>query len=389
MPVRRRVVVVAGFLGLAGVVAVVAWMVATGWRPGARVREAIDLRSPLAAIAAHLRQGDAQALAILVQRVTPRPDQPPSALKDEEVLPWLNVLNALRDGYLRFSPYGRASALEAGCRILDKFAVEPAPRTWDKALRPMHDLLTAGLADSALNVRMTALEQMRRLWDWVPGCTPDPAQENDLAGWKQALHLPVVRRLADPEPTLRAAAVACLAALPIDRLAAPGAAYHEDPSAIVRAQVLSTYAQRRNLLSDEAVLARISDRDPRIPIIARQVLKARGLTQDQIDLGALIMHPKPELRASVIPLLTQRSDIDPVVWLLQLSRDPVESVRLKAIPALAEQPSSAAKLRLEEMAVQDSSPTVRKAASQAAFQGDETAALPPLPGSPSLTPKAN
>ena len=51
-------------------------------------------------------------------------------------------------------PVSRGSARPAArprsrvaCRILDKFAVEPAPAQWSLALKPVHDLITASLAD--------------------------------------------------------------------------------------------------------------------------------------------------------------------------------------------------------------------------------------------------
>ena len=86
----------------------------------------------------------------------------------------------------------------------------------------------------------------------------------------------------------------------------------------------------------------------------------------------------------MIPLLGKRTDIDPVVWLLQLSHDPVESVRIAAAEAMAERFTPEARQRLSEMAETDPSPAVRQAVNQL-----ETAALPPLPGSTNLNPKAN
>ena len=99
---------------------------------------------------------------------------------------------------------------------------------------------------------------------------------------------------------------------------------------------------------------------------------------------------KAEQRLSVIPLLKNRTDLDPVVWLLQLSRDPVESVRLSAVEALATHKTPAVQRRLSEMARSDRSQAVRRAAGKFAPPIEETtASLPPLPGSSSLSPKAN
>jgi hypothetical protein len=104
----------------------------------------------------------------------------------------------------------------------------------------------------------------------------------------------------------------------------------------------------------------------------------------------LIFSPTPEQRVSVISLLKNRADLDPVVWLLQLSRDPVEMVRLSAIEALAAHKTPMVQRRLAEMARSDASQAVRQAAGKVVPSTDEsTASLPPLPGSSSLNPKAN
>jgi HEAT repeats len=105
----------------------------------------------------------------------------------------------------------------------------------------------------------------------------------------------------------------------------------------------------------------------------------------------LIYSPRPEQRVSVIPLLRNRTDLDPVVWLIQLSRDPVEMVRMSSIEALATHKEPSVQRRLAEMARSDGSPAIREAASKVVppADGETTAALPPLPGSSSLNPKAN
>ena len=79
----------------------------------------------------------------------------------------------------------------------------------------------------------------------------------------------------------------------------------------------------------------------------------------------------------------------PVVWLLHLSRDREERVRVSAVEALSSRLSPEVRRRLAEMATSDQSSTVREAASKIVPPPPKTAALPPLPGSPSLNPKAN
>ena len=76
---------------------------------------------------------------------------------------------------------------------------------------------------------------------------------------------------------------------------------------------------------------------------------------------------------------------------MQLSHDADETVRAHAAEALADRESPEVDKRLREMATTDASPLVRSEAAKgmAKLARQHTASLPPLPGSPSLNPKAN
>lgn len=397
MPGRRRTGLwIASVLGLA----VVGGLTMAGIRlterrpsPARKVATRFDQQTPLAVLMPELRDSNVAALTALYQRVSAKTEKARTAVTDDEAPHWIDILGALRTGYLRFPAYNRAMAMNVASKILDRFSVEEAPVDWSKTLAPVHDLMASGMADPDLNVRVAALTEVGRLWSWTPGRTPLPIEEQRLTEWTEGLHPAVIRCLADPSPKVRTAAVACLGDLPINSAAAPAIAYLDDmrPEASdVRRQVLVSFARRRSLLSEEAVLKRLYDPAPGIPEMAEVILKTRGLNQEQISLGKMIYHPKPELRASVIPLLRDRTDIDPVIWLLELSHDPDASVRTSAVEALAGRLSPEVRRRLAEMASSDQSPQVREAASKIVPPNTEkTAALPPLPGSPSLNPKAN
>ena len=422
MPGRRRTGLwIAGVLGLAVAVPVTCGLLKQrGHRGADRQPVVFNEKTSLKALAGALREGDARALAALYQRMTARADSAPRGLDGnrQETDEWLDTLAALRTGFLKFGGYGRASAITATARILDRFTADPAPAAWARAMAPVHDLLVSGLSDPDLNVRVAALLEVSRLWGWMPGRSILTVEEDALADWKEGLIAPVVRRLSDREPKARVAAVACLGTLPLDK-AAPAIPYLEDPSGDVRQQVLISFAARRSLLSEDAIIKRLYDAEPGIPQLAETVLRTRGLSTEQIDLARMISHPKPELRASTIPMIRNRTDIDPAVWLLQLSRDREESVRLAALEALATLTEPEVRGRLAEMAESDPSPGVRASASRFVKEGagtetaatlpmpmprargrntvvsrpraksETTAALPPLPGSPSLNPKAN
>lgn len=394
MPARRRTGLwIAGVGMVAAAACAAAFWLAPGRRPpaGKPGPASAAATASMADLARSVGEGNSVALGELVARTLGQADTPPTALSQAEVEEWAGTLRALRSGFLQFNPAGRASTLRIAGRAFQRLAVEPAPADWTAWLQPVHALMAAGLDDARPDVRVAALAEVSRLWSWSPGRGMLPAEEDALAAWKQGLHAPVVRRLGDAEEAARIAAVKCLGELPIASAAAPAVAYLDDPkSAEVRKQVLVSFARRPALLSEDEVLRHLStDNDPTVVEVARIVLEVRGLNQEQISLGRMIFHPKAEIRASVMPLLRNRTDIDPVIWLMRLSHDPEESVRLGAVDALAARMSPEVGQRLAEMARTDRSPAVRKSAARFLSESEKTAALPPLPGSPSLNPRAN
>jgi hypothetical protein len=222
-------------------------------------------------------------------------------------------------------------AVTLACRILDRLGVEPAPSRWIEALPTLHDVLSAGLADSDPGARVATLGEVSRLWGWLPGRSLTPAEENSLADWKDGLYPPLLRCLGQTDAATLAAAVACIGAIPLDGAASAALPYHENKHAEVRRQALVSFARRNTLLTDDMLLKHLHDPDPTIKETAGLILKTRGLTQEQLSLGGLIFSPKPQQRISIIPLVKDRDDLDPVVWLLQLSHDPEEMVRISAI----------------------------------------------------------
>ena len=387
---RWTSVAIAGTLAVAVVGSGLAWLL----RPSGKGEQSAQApaKSPMRTLAEGVRQGDSAALTALCQRVLAKVDQPQPAVGDEEGADLVEVMHGLRAGFAKFSPVGRASAVSAATHLLDRFRAEPAPAVWFESLQPVHDLVIASLVDSNVDVRASALNEVGSHWNWLPGRVMTPLEEETLADWKESFYEPAKRCLSDREPKSRAAAVVCLGALPIDEKAAPAVANAEYPdNGGVRYRTLMTFANRPSLLSVDTVLKRLHDTEPGIPELAELILKGRGLSKDQIFLGKQIFNPHPEIRASVIPLIRERTDIDPVVWLLQLSHDAADTVRGKAVEALVDRESPEVDKRLKEIASTDTSASVRAAAGKhvAKSVGETTAALPPLPGSPNLNPKAN
>jgi HEAT repeat protein len=396
MPGRRRASrrfagILAGAVIIAAIVIGYQFGFFGAWRTGSAPNgsaPSVDEKTPMSVLNEGLRNSDARALAQVQERLAPKANVPARAISDAEGAELLETLAALRTGFLRFNSGVRPTAINAAHRIFDKFAIEPAPACWLQALQPLHDMLSASLADVSQKTRLTALEEIGRLWVWVPGRSLMPIEEQTLADWKGGIHPSVLRCLASSDPTTRMAAVACLGTAP-DSAAIPALAYLDDTNAEVRQQAMVSFSQRSLLMTDDMLFRRLHDENPTIREQASLILKIRGRTQEQIGLGGLMYSGKAEQRMSVIPLLKNRTDLDPVVWLIQLSRDPVETVRLSAIEALATYKTPSVQKRLAEMARFDRSQAVRSAASKFAPVEETTASLPPLPGSSSLNPKAN
>ena len=389
---------VAGILGCLAIVAAAIIGIRYGFLggkrgapgPGTPAAAAIGAKSTLAEVAEAAKNSDPSVLPEVQRRLSVSPDSPRKAFTEEEAEGWLQLLTSLRTGFLGFKGPGRMIAVGAACRILEGFSIEPAASQWGDALGPVHDLLTASLGDADPNLRAVALEEIGKLWAWLPARSITPAEETTLVKWKENLYRPVIRCLGHRDARTLVAAVACLGALPIDNAAAPALAYIDNPIPEVRKQTLVSFARRNLLLTDDMLLSRLYDADVMIREASHDILKARGMSKEQIILGGLIFSPKPKERMSVIPLLKDRSDVDPAVWLIQLSRDPEEMVRLSAIEAMAALKSAAVKRRLTEMARSDVSEAVRQAAGKLMPPPTEnTAALPPLPGSTNLNPRAN
>ena len=381
---------IAGTLAVLAVGGGVAWCL----KPSRQLAQTnpTEKASPWTALAAGLRRGDPGSLNTLCQMVLENHGKPLTAVSETEGAELIEVLDSLRAGFLKYAPVGRASAVAASTHILDHFRIEPAPRCWGECLRPTHDLLIAGLADAQVDVRSSALNEVGQHWSWLPGRTMTPVEEHTLADWKDSLYEPAKRCLSDRDPKSRAAAVVCIGALPIDSMAAPAVANAEYPDhGGVRYKTLMTFANRPNLLTIDMILKRLHDPEPGVAELSEVILKGRGLSKEQIFLGRQITNPHPEVRVSVIPLIRDRTDIDPVVWFLQLSHDPDDVVRMKAVEALIERASPEVDHRMREIVSTDQSPAVRSAAGKHVARSAEnaTVALPVLPGSSNLNPKAN
>jgi len=304
------------------------------------------------------------------------PSEPPP-MSAEMADAWLADLAGLIAGFERFGPRDRARVVQVIGRGLDRLEVEPTPDRWVEALGPSSELLLKAMADASPAVRAEAASLIGRLWDWKPAVTTWLDQERAIAQWKQDLHPPLVRLLEDDEPGVRLAAVIAMGTLPFDQMAAPAIELADDPVPAIRIQVLNSFAHRPDLLTEEAIFPRLDDPETAVTLAASLVLRARGLSDEQVGLAKQLYSPRAELRAALIPIIQKREDLDSSIWLLRLTKDRDPSIRAKALEALAKLESSDALRRVAEMAESDPSADVRASAER--IRSEILASLPPLP----------
>ncbi|HEU5117347.1 MAG TPA: HEAT repeat domain-containing protein, partial [Isosphaeraceae bacterium] len=378
---RTRTWMIAGALGLVALGASGFWIMRADRKADSKPAQAekavestpINAETPLPRLASALKDADGLALAVIAKRLADKPDKTVDPIPESESADWQAAIENLRGAFPRFSPYGRGTAVAVVSRIFNRYARDPAPLDCSMGLAPALDMFSAALGDTQPGVRIAALQAVSGLWSWAPGHEMMSIEVENVANWKENLHTLVVRALADPEPKVRAAAVTCLAALPLDDEARPAVAYIHDASPEVRYAVLNGFKMRRLLLDEEQILPLLYDRFEGLDQVAEEILKLRGLTPSQIGLGKMVASPMPRIRASVIDVLDDHPDIDPVVWLMYLSKDSDASVRTKAVQALSKQSAPQAKARLSEMAISDPEAEVRTAAAKVAPPTDVTA----------------
>jgi hypothetical protein len=178
------------------------------------------------------------------------------------------------------------------------------------------------------------------------------------------------------DPALKLAAAALHSAAADNRLHAvrlslyPGmadlleqvAALLSDESAAVRRAALVAVSRARDAVHDDQLLPCLHDPDPEVRRLCEQALIARGLRREYLELGRLLTDPQPARRLQVLDRLRESTELDPGLWLRRLSHDPSPSVRVAAIRAMTQQNFVDLSDRIDQIAREDSNPTVRQLA---------------------------
>ncbi len=95
---------------------------------------------------------------------------------------------------------------------------------------------------------------------------------------------------------------------------------------------------------------------------AEGALRRRGFTDVHLELARRLFDPAPDVRIELARTLPKLTSIDPVPWLLWLSRDPDARVRRTAIGLMATTADPALHARIRQMAREDSDPAVQRVA---------------------------
>jgi hypothetical protein len=266
------------------------------------------------------------------------------------------------------SPAGRRAVLESAAGWFRPGGVRPAADLISSGARLA--ALSAAAAEpethaAALDLCSLALEQTDDAQQLLPPgrdlvrkALRDEAAATRLRAIRVALHLAphpdmdvtddVVALLRDPAAEVRRAAL--LAVGPLDEKQAPA----------------------------KSLLPALHDADADVRKACEEVLrKDRGLSPECVKIGWCLSHPDPVERLNVLDHLRAGADVEPGVWLRELSHDDSPAVRLAAARAMSQQDVVDLSDRLDQMASSDPSPTVCQMAklyqkwAKAAAQGAE------------------
>jgi hypothetical protein len=168
--------------------------------------------------------------------------------------------------------------------------------------------------------------------------------------------------LQDAEATNRLEAVR-LAVHPKLGLSREVAPLLDDPAPAVRQMAMASVgdAEHADAVETDDLLRSLHDPDPDVRRLCEAALRSRRLSPNQIAMGRLLTDARPVNRLEILNRLP-RTELEPGLWLRRLSQDTSPAVRAGAIRAATEYAEVDFTDRLEKMASDDPSPTVRQLA---------------------------
>ena len=138
----------------------------------------------------------------------------------------------------------------------------------------------------------------------------------------------------------------------------------KDPAPEVRrAALLAVGPADEKVVPAKTLLPVLHDADPEVCKACEDVLrKDRHLSPQAFKIGWCLYHPEPAQRLNVLDYLRRGGEVEPGLWLRELSHDDSPAVRLAAVRVMSQQDVVDLSDRLEQMADSDPSPTVSQVA---------------------------
>jgi hypothetical protein len=138
----------------------------------------------------------------------------------------------------------------------------------------------------------------------------------------------------------------------------------KDPSPEVRrAALFAVGPAEEKQVPAKSLLPVLHDADSEVRKVCEEVLrKDRHLSPLCFKIGWCLYHPDPAERLNVLDYLQREGEVEPGVWLRELSHDDSPAVRLAALRAMTQQEIVDLSDRMEQMADGDPSPTVSQTA---------------------------
>lgn len=166
--------------------------------------------------------------------------------------------------------------------------------------------------------------------------------------------------LRDSEAANRTEA-ARLAVHPRVGLARDVAPLLDDPAPEVRQMAMAAVGNAPDAIATDDLLRSLHDTDADVRRLCEVALRGRGLRPEDVLMGRLVTDASPAVRMQIFSRLPQ-TGLEPGVWLRRLSQDPSPAVRASAVRASADYAQLDFSDRLEQIAREDPSPTVRQLA---------------------------
>jgi len=259
----------------------------------------------------------------------------------------LDLAEKLADAFSTRSPSGQLAVIEVQARLLRTRENDAA---FPSILTSLAQTLSEAARQPNTRVHAQALAQAAKLMGW----------SNDPKVLEACRQITLTCLRDDSAPT-RTEAIR-LAMRPELNLLEQVAPLLYDPEAEVRRCAILAVGTCQSAIGTDELLPWLHDPDPDVRRLCEEALRSRGLQDHHVKLGRLMTDKQPVVRLQVLDLLHRANDLEPGIWLRRLSHDPSPAVRAAAVRAATEQPATHLADRLEQMAQNDPSPTVRQIA---------------------------